>query len=138
MNQLAVCGGFQKGAETPVFHFRDIKDYGVTFESVVAEVEAAAEDKNVQENTRKAEGIHIQDVAWGRVIQKGKVSSIHETPLSKQDGKKVVQIGNETFLCAFIEAPSAVELFEKERNLDRRNVEQRTFSTGGKVFDFTV
>ena len=46
--------------------------------------------------------------------------------------------GNETFLCAFVEAPSAVELFEKERNLDRRNVEQRTFSTGGKVFDFTV
>ena len=138
MSQLAVCGDYRKNAENPVVLFRNTKDNNVAFESVVAEVKAAAEDKNVQENTRKAEGIHIQDVAWGRVIQKGKVSSIHETPLSKQDGKKVVQIGNETFLCAFVEAPSAVELFEKERNLDRRNVEQRTFSTGGKVFDFTV
>ena len=47
-------------------------------------------------------------------------------------------MSNKPFMCAFVEKPTAVELFEKDRTMDRRNVAERMFAVGGKVMDFTV
>ena len=122
MIQLGAYGDYQKNAENLPFLCFNIKDYDIVANPLVSEIKAVTEDESIQDNSHSAYGLNLQEVSWGRVIRKGDASSK----------------GRNTFISAFIEKPTAVELFEKARNMDWRNTQERTFAVGGKVFDFTV
>ena len=122
MNAVGTYIDYQKNAENLTFLCFNIKDYDVAINPIVSETKAVLEDKKVQDNLQNAAGMDIQEVSWGRVIQKRNTSSN----------------GSNAFVCAFIEKPTAVELFEKARNMDWRNTQERTFAKGGKIFDYTV
>lgn len=122
MNAVGTYNDYQKNAENLTFLCFNIKDYDVAANSVVSETKAVLEDKKVQNNLQNAAGMDIQEVSWGRVIRKGNISSNDSN----------------AFVCAFVEKPTAMELFEKARNMDWRNTQERTFAKGGKVFDYTV
>ena len=122
MNAVGAYNNYQKNAENMEFVFFNIKEYGVKANAMAAETNAVTEGKKIQDNFQNIEGIDTREVSWGRVMQK------------ENDAKKA----NAPFVCAFVEKPTAVELFEKDRTMDKRNVEERAFSTGGKLFDFTV
>lgn len=122
MNLVGAYQDYQKNAERMEFLCFNIKSNDVVANPLASETKAVKEDKNVQNNFQNADGIDMQDVSWGRVTRKENASSMSNKP----------------FMCAFIEKPTSVELFEKDRTMDKRNVEERAFSTGGKVIDFTV
>lgn len=138
MNQLGVNSDYQKNVEASALLLRDTKEYNVLVNPSTPEKKAAGEDKKAQEYLYNARGIHMQELAWGRVVQKGKSTSMNDTPFSGQDGRSADKIGTDALMCAFAEIPTAVELFQKARNMDWRNVEERTFSMGSRIFDFTV
>lgn len=142
MDKLAFGSDFHKNIETSALFLRDMKECNVLVNPSAPEKKAAMEDKKAQEQLYNAKGICMQELAWGRVIQKGKVSSEQEMMISRMDGKKMDRnvapnTGN-TLMCAFAEIPTAVELFQKARNMDWRNVEERTFATSSRIVDFTV
>lgn len=116
MEKLGVYSDFHKNIESSAAFLRNTKENNVLVNPAVGEKEATGEEKNFQEYLKNAYGMHLQDLTWGRVIQKGE----------------------NALMCAFAEIPTAVELFQKARNMDWRNVEERTFAAGGKIFDFTV
>lgn len=122
MEKLGVYSDFHKHIEASAAFLRDTKENNVLVNPIMREKEAAEDEKNFREYLYNASGIHMKDLAWGRVIQKGNTDAS----------------GNKPLMCAFAELPTALELFKKARNMDRRNVEERTFVTGGKVVDFTV
>ena len=122
MNAVGTYNDYQKNAENMAFLWFDIKNNDVVVNPLVAEIKAVKEDTNAQDIFQHVGNTDMQEVSWGRVTQKGNVSSMSSKP----------------FMCAFVEKPTAVELFEKDRTMDRRNVEERTFAAGGKVIDFTV
>lgn len=87
------------------------------------------------ENAREA---RKQERAEEKASKEAKEDTVDESAVSKQEGREPVWIGASTIKSVFIEASTAEELFEKARNMDWRNVEERTFETSGKYFDFTV
>ena len=138
MNQLGVYSDYQKNMEASAFLLHDTKEYNVLVNPATAERKTAGDETNTQEYLYNAHGIHIQELAWGRVIQKEKVSSMNQMPVSEQDGRNTARIGADALMCAFAEIPTAMELFQKARNMDWRNVEERTFAVENRIFDFTV
>lgn len=101
----------------------------------------AAQAKNLY-NWEAAGSVELSDKAkeliWGRVILKGKVNPTDETPVARKAGREPVWIGVDSVKRVFSEVPTALELSQKDKNMDRRNVTQRTFSRGGEKLDFTV
>lgn len=122
MDKLGVYSDFHKNVEPSAFFMCNTKAYSMLVNPSAKEKKEAGADKNAQENLSNVHGRHMKDLAWGRVLQKGNTDAS----------------GNKPLMCAFAELPTALELFKKARNMDRRNVEERTFVTGGKVVDFTV
>lgn len=107
-------------------------------DSYFAQLEQMSEKQRERiENAREA-GKQERAEAKEEAAQDAKKDTADEVAVSKQEGKEPVWIGADTIKSAFIEAPTAVELFQKARNMDWRNVEERTFQTSGKYFDFTV
>ena len=138
MERLGVYSDFHKNIESSAAFLRNTKENTVLVNSIMHEKEAGGEEKNFQEYLKNAYGMQLQDLAWGRVVQKGQNSEADEEPGAKRYGKSAARIGEDVLMCAFAEIPTAVELFQKARNMDWRNVEERTFVAGGKIFDFTV
>ena len=138
MERLGVYSDFHKNIESSAAFLRNTKENTVLVNSIMHEKEAGGEEKNFQEYLKNAYGMQLQDLAWGRVIQKGQMTEPDKVQGVKQDDKNEVHMGGDVLLCAFAEVPTAVELFQKVRNMDWRNVEERTFAAGGKIFDFTV
>ncbi len=138
MERLGVYSDFHKNIEASAAFLRDAKESNVLVNPMMREKEVAEEEKNFREYLNSAYGMQLQDLAWGRVVQKGQNSEADEEPGAKRYGKSAVRIGEDVLMCAFAEIPTAIELFQKARNMDWRNVEERTFATGGKIFDFTV
>lgn len=138
MDRLGCYSGYQKNVESSALLLHDMKEYNVLVNPSTSEKKMAGEDKKAQEYLYHAYGIHMQELAWGRVIQKEKVSLTSEMPVSGQDGRNAASIGADALMCAFAEIPTAIELFQKARNMDWRNVEERTFAMGSRIVDFTV
>ena len=122
-------------AEEQVQRFQELKDNSTIAKS---QMKSSLKNDNEQEFSQNAFSVEIKDLAWGRVMQRGKVSSVHDASISNQVGKEVTLRGDDTFKYAFVEKSTAEELSEKGRNADTRSVEERTFATGGKIIDFTV
>ena len=138
MEKLGVYSDFHKNIEASAAFLRDTKENNILVNPAVREKEASGEEKNFQEYLKSAYGMHLQDLTWGRVIQKGQLSETDKVQGTKQDESNTERIGADVLMYAFAEIPTAVELFQKARNMDWRNVEERTFAAGGKIFDFTV
>ena len=138
MNQIGVYNDYQMNVEASAAFLLEAKEYSVLVNPTMPEKKTTGEEKNFQEYLCNASGVHIEEMTWGRVIQKGKSSATEGAQVSREDNRNTPRFGMDALLCAFVETPTAVELFEKARSMDWRNVEERTFAKGGKVFDFTV
>ena len=138
MEKLGVYNDFHKSIEASAAFLRDTKENNIFVNPMVREKAETEEEKSFREYLSNASGIHIEEMTWGRVIPKGKISATEAAQVSREDDRNTPHFGMDALLCAFVETPTAVELFQKARNMDWRNVEERTFATGGKIFDFTV
>lgn len=138
MEILGVYSGFHKNIEASAAFLHDMKESNVLITPMMREKKATEEEKSFQECLYEVSGMSIKDLTWGRVVQKGQIPGADEVPGTDLDGRNDARMGADVLLCAFAELPTAVELFQKARNMDWRNVEERTFATGGKIFDFTV
>ena len=117
------------------------KDYSEVVDPQAVAAQEMERDHKVQkvlEKKRNSFSVLKKDLAWGRVTQRVKALSASDSSVLSLDAAKEGSVNKGAFVTAFVETPTSVELFEKARNVDRRNVEERTFSGGGKAFDFTV
>ena len=122
MNLIGAYNDYQKNAERMAFFSFNVSNNDEMVKPLVSEAKEVKENKSKQDIFQSAEGLDMQEVSWGRVTQKENTSSMSSQP----------------FMCAYVEKPTAVELFEKDRAMDRRSVEERSFTGSGKVIDFTV
>ena len=133
MNVVGACGASWKNMEVLFNPTQDLKRENISVNSLVFDKKETLECGTVKEGFYNAPRKCEQNANWGRVIQKA-----YNTSGLKDAGQSVERSGANRFMCAFVETSTSMELFEKDRNVDRRNVEERTFATSGKVLDFTV
>ena len=133
MNRVGAYGDYRRNMDVLQNPSNCIQEENVSVNLLATNETESVEGRNVKATFNNAPRKYVENANWGRVIQKTKESSN-----LREDNQSIERSGTKKFMCAFIETPTSVELFEKARNMDRRNVEERTFAAGGKVFDFTV
>ena len=138
MNKVGAYGECRNNMEVLQHPSREVKKEEVTVNSSAAEKEKAAEGRDAKEYLYNAPGIYAEDAKWGRVVQKEAAYERLEKVDANSDKNSMYQNSNSTFKYGFVETSTATELAEKSRNMDSRNVGDRTFETGGQIFDFTV
>jgi len=138
MNQVGAYGVCRNNMEILRYPLRNMEKEQIFVNPTVKENSVIEGEKNFKEYLGNALGVYAEDVSWGRVIQKEGISRSCDATKSGETGCNRKSNGTNEFMCAFVETPTVLELFEKDRNMDRRNVEERTFAMGGKVLDFTV
>ena len=138
MNKVGAYGVCRNNMDILHYPLRNKEKEQILIRPVMQDTSVAEEHKSFQECLAKASGMSMDDISWGRVIQKEENSAVGKKDELRGNNRNMKQNGAGSFMCGFVETPTAVELFEKDRNMDRRNVEERIFAIGGKVLDFTV
>ena len=138
MNKVGAYGECMNNMDVLQHSSQEVKKENVTVNRSVAENEKTAEGRDAKEYLYNTSGIYVEDAKWGRVVQKEAAYECLEEAVANSDKNSMYQNFNSTFKYGFVETSTAEELAEKGRNTDSRNVGDRTFATGGQIFDFTV